>query len=273
MKIRYLSIAACCFWSCLLLTTSCRNNTDDDIVVGKDQDEFSAEEQVVIGESLAQNLATRTDIDLLEEARYPDVYDYLNTIFATLVQTPGIIHRKEFNWRVVIIQDDDRQSAFTGPGGTFYIYTGLLKYLQSEDELLGVMAHELNYLDQGKILEELKAKFGGSVLADILLSNEVDQLSEMADYLSEIRYSVSEVINADTLAVETLCPFLYDARGLQRIFERATTQTTDSQIEWMQVRPGDLKERIRHVVRNARDCGMNGAHYEDRYFSYIRKLP
>ncbi len=273
MRNRYLSFISCFCFGLLLLTTACRNNTDDDLVVGKDQDEFTTEEHVRIGESLTQEFFAQTEVSILEATRFPDIYNYLNTIYLTLVQTPVVQHRQEFQWEVIVIQNDNKRTAFTAPGGKFFIYTGLLKYLQSEHELLAVMAHEMHYLDQGMVLEELKTAFGGSRLADILLGNEVARLSEMANYLSEIQYSTADVKQADTFVVDMLCPFLYDARGLQSIFERAERDMADLQIEWVDRRPGDLGERIRNVVRYANSCGTNGARYEDRYESYKKRLP
>ena len=149
----------------------------------------------------------------------------------------------------------------------------MLRYLKSEHELLGLIAHELYYTDKGIVLDALKNHFGGDVLADVLLGNEEPRVDERSLYLSGIRYAKEDVDRADTFAVETLCPFVYDARGLQSIFERAGTDQLDLSIAWLERRPSDLNERIRNVIRYADDCGTNGARYEERYSDFKSRLP
>lgn len=47
-----------------------------------------------------------------------------------------------FNYQFNVIEDDD-VNAFSVPGGHIYINTGLLKFVESDQELAGVIAHEI----------------------------------------------------------------------------------------------------------------------------------
>ena len=52
--------------------------------------------------------------------------------------------------RVRIIDNDETLNAFCLPGGFIYVYTGLIKYLDSEDHLAGVLGHEIAHADQSE---------------------------------------------------------------------------------------------------------------------------
>ena len=46
------------------------------------------------------------------------------------------------------VKNDSILNAFAIPGGHIYIYTGLLKYLDSEAALAGVLAHEIAHAEK-----------------------------------------------------------------------------------------------------------------------------
>lgn len=48
----------------------------------------------------------------------------------------------EYNFKVV---ENKEVNAFSLPGGYIYVYDGLLKYVESDDELAGVLAHEISH--------------------------------------------------------------------------------------------------------------------------------
>ncbi|MCO5296159.1 MAG: M48 family metalloprotease [Fimbriimonadaceae bacterium] len=49
-----------------------------------------------------------------------------------------------FNYEFRVLEGDD-VNAFSLPGGFIYVYEGFMKYIESDDELAGVMAHEVSH--------------------------------------------------------------------------------------------------------------------------------
>lgn len=49
-----------------------------------------------------------------------------------------------FSYEFKVLEGDD-VNAFSLPGGFIYVYEGFMKYIESEDELAGVMAHEVSH--------------------------------------------------------------------------------------------------------------------------------
>jgi predicted Zn-dependent protease len=50
---------------------------------------------------------------------------------------------KKYDWNFYLIDNDNKINAFCLSGGYVFIYSGLLKYIKSEDELAVVMGHEI----------------------------------------------------------------------------------------------------------------------------------
>lgn len=50
------------------------------------------------------------------------------------------------DWEFVVFEDDDQINAFAMPGGKVGVYTGILKIIQSDDELAIVIGHEVAHV-------------------------------------------------------------------------------------------------------------------------------
>src|SRR5699024_7574846 len=109
---------------------------------------FSVDDDKQLGLQVKEEIANNpTEFPILSEEEYPEAYEYLNGIVDRILSSEDIGYRDEFAWEVYII-DKDVLNAFAVPGGYIYVYTGLIKYLDKEDDLAGVLAHEIAHVDQ-----------------------------------------------------------------------------------------------------------------------------
>ncbi|MDE2126567.1 MAG: M48 family metalloprotease [Armatimonadetes bacterium] len=58
----------------------------------------------------------------------------------------GSSQLKKFHYTFRVVDDPD-VNAFSLPGGFIYVYKGLLNFVHSDDELAGVLAHEITHVD------------------------------------------------------------------------------------------------------------------------------
>ena len=101
---------------------------------------FSVQNDQQLGQQVSQQIASDTvTYPLLSETRYPEAYTYLRNIVNKILNSGKVKYRNEFAWEVHIINDDSVLNAFCTPGGYIYVYTGIIKYLDTEDELAGVL--------------------------------------------------------------------------------------------------------------------------------------
>ena len=104
--------------------------------VGKGVNFFSIEKEIALGKSLAQEVERSSK--MIDD---PVVTEYVNRVGQNLVRNSDA--QVPFTIKVI---DSDEVNAFALPGGFFYVNSGLILRAQEEDELAGVMAHEISHV-------------------------------------------------------------------------------------------------------------------------------
>ncbi|HMI32234.1 MAG TPA: M48 family metallopeptidase, partial [Candidatus Limnocylindrales bacterium] len=92
------------------------------------------------------------------------VTDYVNRTgqnIARLSDRPGI----PYQFTVI---EDKTVNAFALPGGYVYVYTGLLKQLDTQSQLGGVLAHEISHIVARHSVKQLQEGLGLQVLSTLV---------------------------------------------------------------------------------------------------------
>lgn len=98
---------------------------------------FTVGEEREVGEALLYQV--RLAFTLLDD---PDISQYINNLGAEVLQTAGAQY---FNYHFFVIKDKEF-NAFAAPSGLIFFHSGLIETMQSEDELISVMAHEVGHV-------------------------------------------------------------------------------------------------------------------------------
>ena len=96
-----------------------------------------------------------------------------------IINSPKVEYRKQFAYKVEIINDDKTVNAFCTPGGYIYVYTGLLKKLDNEAALAGVLGHEIAHAENRHSTQRMTKAYGASILTSIVLGNDAGQLEQL----------------------------------------------------------------------------------------------
>ena len=103
---------------------------------------FSVQDDIDLGMQVSDQIeADAATYPVLSEALYPEAYGHIRRIRDEILDNADVDNEEVFAWDVKLIEDDKVLNAFCAPGGYIYVYTGLIKYLDSEDQLAGVMGH------------------------------------------------------------------------------------------------------------------------------------
>ena len=261
-----------------LCFNSCRSSQEDDIVVNISKNEFDLEDQIIIGSELDKIIKkSTTEFQRLDENLYPELYSHLNSLIKQIANTAVVERREEFDWKVSVLKNDDKITAFMTPGGHLYFYSGFLKYLKAEHELVGIMAHEISYSDHDFLIEKLKTEFGNKNLSKVLskVTGYESIAFDMANHFQDLQFSTSEVTSSDNFAMQIICEFGWDARGLPFVLDRAQNET--SPVEWIAAKP-IYENRIDHLMQKVGNgmiaCGIPDSTYQVRYKNrIINNLP
>ncbi len=126
-----------------------------------------------------------------------------------------------FTFKVI---KDDSVNAFAVPGGHIYVHSGLIKAAASEDELAGVMAHEINHGVARHGTRQMTQQYGYSLVLQLLLGQNPGQLSQLAASLfgqaGSMAYSRGMENQADYLGVETMARAGYNPNGMLTFFTK-----------------------------------------------------
>jgi len=88
----------------------------------------------------------------------------------------------------VYVLDDDQVNAFALPGGYIFVLTGLLKTLQSPEELVGVLGHELGHVVERHGVKRLAQ----NLWYRVLLLMVVGDMSGIGDVIAVQGFSLAE---------------------------------------------------------------------------------
>jgi predicted Zn-dependent protease len=158
-----------------------------------------------IGAPVAEQV--ETEIGIYE---MPGTSDYVEAIGSRLV---GNLKDNKYTFRFHIVDQFD-PNAFAVPGGWVYVSRGLLVLANSEDELAGVIGHEIIGIFSG-VLQIPGAIVGAVVSEDLgaLLNAPINTIGQ----LSLSRYSRSQESESDRLGMKLAARSGYDPAALADI--------------------------------------------------------
>lgn len=153
----------------------------------------------------------------------PVVVEYVNRIGQNLVKNSDA--KVPFTIKVL---DTDEVNAMALPGGFFYVNSGLILACDSEDELAGVMAHEISHViahHAAREMTRMNYMQIGSVPLMIFTQGTwtgygIYEATQLAVPLTFLQFSRQFEAEADYLGVQWMYKAGYDPQGMVSIFEK-----------------------------------------------------
>ncbi|HEY4010985.1 MAG TPA: M48 family metallopeptidase [Acidobacteriaceae bacterium] len=153
----------------------------------------------------------------------PVVNEYINRIGQNLVKNSDA--KVPFTIKVL---DTDEINAMALPGGFFYVNSGLILACDTEDELAGVMAHEISHVAAHHAAREM-TKMNYMQLGQIPLiiftqgtwtGYGIYEAAQLAVPLTFLQFSREYEAEADYLGIQYMYKAGYDPQGMVSIFEK-----------------------------------------------------
>jgi predicted Zn-dependent protease len=183
-----------------------------------------------IGRAIMRDI--RLSGQLIED---PQITEYINEIGHRIAaQTNEGDY--EFTFFVV---DDPRINAFALPGGYIGVHTGLIDATRNEDELAGVLAHEIAHVTQRHIARAIHANQRQSILTTALMlgamilgaagggGDAVQGAMAIAQGTAaqqQINFTRSNEYEADRIGIGALAEAGFDPHGVGSFFEVLSRQ-------------------------------------------------
>jgi len=148
----------------------------------------------------------------------------LNNYFKSLGDTIAKnSHRPELNWKFTLI-DSPEFNAFATPGGYVYFFRGILPYFNSEEELVGVLGHEIGHITarhavRGMSTAQLTNILIGIVASRVPGSQITDNAFNLLNMAINSGYSRRYELEADQLGEEYLLESGYNPLAMKAFLQ------------------------------------------------------
>ena len=145
-------------------------------------------------------------------------------------------------------------NAFALPGGPIFFYTGLLDKLKTEDEIVGILAHEIVHVRNqhwaSQYADNLKRKLGIIVVFSVLNANSdiLNAADMLDDILVGLSYSRKHEIESDTVGYDMMLQTGYHPAGMVDVFKILNAAGGDCPPEWLSTHP-DIRRRIADIEK------------------------
>lgn len=234
--------------------------------------EMTLEEERDLGRQMRDAINNAPEeYPVLEESYYQKSYDYLYTIYQTMQASAPVTNYNTFDWEIYIIEDDNVRDAFMLPGGYLYIYTGLLKYMSSENQLAALLSYEIKNADAHFTKIQLEAEKSLSFLLDVAQGDDLELALNLVFSTEELVYTPDQVKEADLASISTLCNSSYRPNGILHILERAVGDEIPP--TWVQTEPV-IQERFAWIQGKLGETKCEGDVVSaEAYMQFLMQLP
>jgi len=153
----------------------------------------------------------------------PEAQAMIDKIGQRLVRSNEKVLQSGYNFEFHLLADPDTVNAFALPGGQVFFTTGLLKRLKTEDEVAGVLGHEIGHVIGRHSNEQMaKSKFVQGVLqAGVAAASDSYQgaqvSSQIAGFVGQLintRYGRDDESESDAIGFTLLVDAGYDPAAM-----------------------------------------------------------
>ena len=237
---------------------------------------FTMEQDKEFGQQLEKEIESKPkEYPLVPREKMPKVYEKLESICQSILESGEVKLKDEFVWKMHVI-DAPTLNAFCAPGGYIYFYTGLLKYLDTEAQVAGVMGHEMAHADCRHSTKQMTKDYGISTLLGILVGDNAGELTkiaaQMAGSLAGLKFSRDDESEADKCAVRYLSKTKYKPTGVAGFFEKLKAEQKGGKMpEFLSTHPSD-EHRIAAIYEACAGIDMTGkSDFEQEYKEFKAK--
>lgn len=232
-------------------------NTSYNPITGEEQRvALSPEQEVVLGQQGRQEIVAQMG----GLHPNPELQAYIDQIGQRVLQQSQA-SQSPYPFEFHLLDAPDTINAFALPGGQIFITTGLLKALNAESQLAGVLGHEIGHVVARHGAEHLaKQQLGAMLVNAIGIAASDDRqggqqaavIAQAVNQLVSLNYSREDELESDRLGFEFMTAADYNPEGLvelMQIFEAAESRGRPPEFLSTHPNPGNRVARLEDIIQ------------------------
>lgn len=161
---------------------------------------------------------------------------------------------KDYPIKVTVVKNKD-VNAYAIPGGHIVVYTGIIRAMQSSDELAALLGHEAAHINGRHSLRSILRSAATGLLVSVVLNDISGVFSvvvENAEGLRTMQFSRSIESSADEEGMRMLVKNQIHPLAMKRLMQRLKDNTPDipDELSFMMSHPA-TNDRIKHATEFA----------------------
>ena len=171
---------------------------------------YGTDKEVSIGDAVSVRMEQQydvvTDVDVNERAR------------RVLDRITAVCDRKDIVYFIKVL-DKDTMNAISLPGGYVYIFKGLYDELKTDDQIAGVVAHEVAHITARHAVKRIQNAYGAMILQGLATQSNTKVAQGVNFALISLfsEYSQQDEFEADRLGVKYLKKAGYDPNAMVQV--------------------------------------------------------
>jgi predicted Zn-dependent protease len=213
--------------------------------------QWSTEEEIRLGIQSAPQMAQQ------HGGLHPDqrAQDYLDMVGKKLVNTPtGRL--SEYPYEFHLLADSKTVNAFALPGGQTFITAALFNKLENEDQLAGIMGHEIGHvIERHGAVRMAKTGFIQGIIQSVLIGSGGDatmaQIANVVGNYANMKYGRDQELESDEWGVRLMLESGYDPEamiGVMDILEKASGGARVPEFQSSHPSPENRREKIKEAI-------------------------
>jgi predicted Zn-dependent protease len=227
-------------------------NTQTNPVTGEEQRvQWSPEEEVQLGIQSAPQMAAQ------HGGLHPDqaAQELVDRVGERLVNN-SIARQSGYPYDFHLLADDQTVNAFALPGGQCFITAALFGRLQTEDQLAGVMGHEIGHVIERHGAQRMaKSGFIQGLIQSVMIGSGGDpsmmQVANVIGQYSSMKYGRDQELESDDWGVRLMMEAGYDPEKLidvMDILEEASGGSNVPEFQSTHPSPENRREKIMEAI-------------------------
>lgn len=231
-------------------------NTQVNPVTGEKQRvAMTAEQEIALGVQSAPQMAGQFGGLLPDKA----VQTYVKEVGQRIVAS-STAKSSPYKFDFHVLRDPETINAFALPGGQIFITAALLKRLQNEAQLAGVLGHEIGHvigrhsaehLAKARLTQGLTSAAGVAASSDYSSGQTAAMIANMVGSMVTMRYGREDELESDLFGVRYMVDTGYDPRALKDVMRiLAESRSGSPQPEFLSTHPdpGNRSQRIEDEI-------------------------